>query len=58
MTPLMWRKSSYSDSNAGQCIEVAARHDEIALRDSKDPEGPVLTLPRGDWQGFVRAYSE
>jgi hypothetical protein len=37
---LNWRKSSYSGSNSN-CVEVAA---EGAVRDSKNPGGPVLTV--------------
>jgi uncharacterized protein DUF397 len=36
-----WRKSSYSSSNGGDCVEVASTLG--ALRDSKNPSGPVLT---------------
>ncbi|GLZ80671.1 hypothetical protein Afil01_54780 [Actinorhabdospora filicis] len=53
MKPLIWRKSGYSDSNAGQCVEVAAHDGGIVVRDSKNPEGPVLVLPRGEWRGFL-----
>jgi len=35
-----WRKSSYSDGNNGNCVEL--RRDLAALRDSKAPAGPVL----------------
>lgn len=41
-----WRKSSSSQPNGGNCVELAAALD--ALRDSKTPAGPVLkirTLP-------------
>ncbi|MEU6034034.1 DUF397 domain-containing protein [Actinomadura sp. NPDC047616] len=45
-----WRKSSYSGSNGGNCIELAdaagAVADAVAVRDSKDPDGPVLLLTR------------
>lgn len=37
---ITWRKSSYSGSNAN-CVELSARG---AVRDSKNPEGPVLTV--------------
>ena len=36
----VWRKSSYSGTDNGNCVEV--RHDRSAVRDSKDPEGRVL----------------
>ena len=39
-----WVKSSYSFAN-GNCVEVAALPGAVAVRDSKDPGGPVLTFP-------------
>jgi len=36
-----WRKSTFSGSNGGNCVEVARTLG--ALRDSKNPSGPVLT---------------
>ena len=49
-----WRKSSYSGSNGGGCVEVA-RHVPavVAVRDSKDPDGPVLAFSREEWQAFT-----
>lgn len=38
---MTWRKSSFSGSNGGDCVEVA--NTLSALRDSKNPSGPVLT---------------
>jgi hypothetical protein len=38
---MTWRKSSFSGSNGGSCVEVA--NTLGALRDSKNPTGPVLT---------------
>lgn len=35
-----WRKSSFSGSNGGSCVEVA--NSLGAVRDSKNPAGPVL----------------
>jgi hypothetical protein len=52
----VWRKSSYSGSNGGQCVEVASSlPGVIAVRDSKDREGPVLVLAPGAWRAFVAA---
>jgi Domain of unknown function (DUF397) len=50
---LTWRKSSYSGSNGGNCIEVAAATRAVAVRDSKDPHGPVLAFGSRDWQRFA-----
>ena len=57
MTPqdlhdLAWRKSSYSSSN-GQCVEVAATGSGIAVRDSKNPHGPVLVYTRAEIAAFL-----
>ncbi|MFI7674658.1 DUF397 domain-containing protein [Actinophytocola sp. NPDC049390] len=38
---MTWRKSSFSGSNGGDCVEVA--NTLKAVRDSKNPAGPVLT---------------
>jgi len=48
-----WIKSSLSFSNSN-CIEVASLPDgEIGVRDSKDPEGPVLRFTSGEWHAFL-----
>ncbi|MBA8953702.1 DUF397 domain-containing protein [Actinomadura namibiensis] len=40
---LMWRKSSRSGSNGGDCVEAASTPDAVAIRDSKSPgDGPLL----------------
>jgi hypothetical protein len=49
---LNWHKSSYSNSN-GQCVEVASTGSGIAVRDSKNPGGPVLAFGAGEWRAFV-----
>ncbi len=41
-----WRKSSYSGENGGACIELADLATVVGVRDSKDPEGPHLTVTR------------
>ncbi|WP_242906223.1 DUF397 domain-containing protein [Actinomadura terrae] len=41
-----WRKSTHSGGNEGNCVEVADLNDQIAIRDSKAPETPHLTLTR------------
>jgi hypothetical protein len=51
---LSWRKSSYSSSNGGNCVEVSITPDTIAVRDSKDPNGSALIFDHADWQAFSR----
>ncbi|UNO43728.1 DUF397 domain-containing protein [Streptomyces sp. MST-110588] len=51
-----WVKSSYSN-NGGDCIEVAtnlvASRGVVPVRDSKDPNGPVLLLHPATFTGLV-----
>lgn len=50
---LLWFKSSRSAGN-GACVEVAfVASGAVAMRDSKDPRGPVLRFPATSWQRFV-----
>ena len=53
MTQFEFVKSSYSSPNGGECIEVALnRPGTVAIRDSKDPEGPVLLFTPSAWTAF------
>jgi hypothetical protein len=50
-----WVKSSYSNGQGGNCVECAASlHGIVAVRDSKDPDGPKLTLTPAQWRAFTR----
>ncbi|MGI5395115.1 DUF397 domain-containing protein [Streptomyces sp. CA-251251] len=51
-----WRRSSYSGSNGGECVEVAEGHaaDSVPVRDSKNPSGPVVTVGAHAWRAFVQ----
>jgi hypothetical protein len=53
MSSVTWRKSSYSGANGGNCIEIAAAAHTVAVRDSKDPDGPMLAFGPNDWQQFA-----
>jgi hypothetical protein len=49
-----WRKASRSSDNGGQCVEVAMNLPEVvAVRDSKDPDGPKLLFTCPEWKAFV-----
>jgi Domain of unknown function (DUF397) len=53
MSGAIWRKSSYSGANGGNCIEIAADARTVGVRDSKDPDGPMLAFGPNDWQRFA-----
>ena len=50
---ITWRKSSYSGNNGGNCVEVGTAARLIAVRDSKDPHGPVLAFGPQTWRRFA-----
>ncbi|MEU6824042.1 DUF397 domain-containing protein [Streptomyces atriruber] len=50
-----WQKSSYSGSGGGDCIELAQAPCNVAVRDSKNPDGPTLTVTRTAFSHFVTA---
>ncbi|MEU8345230.1 protein of unknown function [Actinomadura meyerae] len=52
---LTWRKSSYSQGGGTECVEIARVSDWCAVRDSKNPDGPVLTLTTGSWATLLQA---
>ena len=48
----IWRKSSYSGSNGGECIEVAVAG-AVLVRDTADHGGPVLSFTAEAWRAFT-----
>jgi hypothetical protein len=48
-----WCKSSRSD-HSGECVEVASVASVVAVRDSKDPDGPKLIVDDAQWRAFTR----
>jgi uncharacterized protein DUF397 len=48
-----WRKSSYSNDQGSNCVEVAVTDDQILVRDSKHPDGPTLAFTPSEWRAFV-----
>jgi hypothetical protein len=50
-----WRKASYSVGNGGACVEVASTAKAlVAVRDSKDPNGPKLVFAPSVWGSFIQ----
>ncbi|MFE0690720.1 DUF397 domain-containing protein [Streptomyces xiamenensis] len=57
MTKYAFHKSSYSTTN-GNCVEVATNiRTTVAVRDSKQPTGPVLSLAPAAWTRFLAGLS-
>ncbi|GAA0595994.1 DUF397 domain-containing protein [Actinomadura livida] len=50
---IQWRKSSRSGHQGGECVEVAALAPAVAVRDSKDPDGPRLAFGAAAWRVFA-----
>ncbi len=50
-----WRKSTRSGQYSDNCVEVAFAPQSVAVRDSKDPSGPILLVTAEEWRSFVRA---
>ena len=49
-----WRKSSHSNGDGGDCVEVAdGLPGVVPVRDSKDPDGPALVFTRDAWRAFI-----
>ncbi|WP_103502435.1 MULTISPECIES: DUF397 domain-containing protein [unclassified Streptomyces] len=49
-----WRKSSYSNGDGGNCVEVADNIPGVLpVRDSKNPTGPALAFPHTSWTAFL-----
>jgi hypothetical protein len=54
LTGAIWRKSTRSSGNSGDCVEVAGNLPGlVGVRDSKDPAGPVLVVDPAAWRAFV-----
>ncbi|MDG4781953.1 DUF397 domain-containing protein [Micromonospora sp. WMMD961] len=58
LTGAVWRKSTRSGDNGGNCVEVATNVAKlVAVRDSKHIDGPVLRFERHVWVTFIAAVS-
>ncbi|TRV75943.1 DUF397 domain-containing protein [Streptomyces sp. 130] len=49
-----WRRSSYSNANGGECVEISDDFPGVVpVRDSKNPAGPTLVVRTAAWGDFV-----
>ncbi|MDJ1134681.1 DUF397 domain-containing protein [Streptomyces iconiensis] len=55
---LSWFKSSYSGSDGGNCVEVAGAGQLACVRDTKNQNGPTLSIPGDQWSAFVAHVAE
>ncbi|WP_197355747.1 DUF397 domain-containing protein [Streptomyces clavuligerus] len=54
LTTARWRKSTYSNGEAADCVEVAdGLPGLVPVRDSKTPTGPAVTFGAPAWTAFV-----
>ncbi|MCX4417008.1 DUF397 domain-containing protein [[Kitasatospora] papulosa] len=59
LSAAVWRKSSYSNSDGGQCVEVSDDFAAVVpVRDSKNPHGPALVFAADGWSSFVSAVKD
>jgi hypothetical protein len=54
LSRVVWRKSRRSGNGGANCVEVAPVGGMIAVRDTKNPDGPTLTFDRAAWKTFTR----
>ncbi|WP_406208513.1 DUF397 domain-containing protein [Streptomyces decoyicus] len=54
LSAAVWRKSSYSNQEGGECVEVSDTYPALVpVRDSKNPHGPALLIPHHAWAAFI-----
>ena len=50
---MVWRKSSYSTGNGGNCVELVVSPLSTGVRDSKNTADPILTFDHPAWVAFL-----
>ncbi|TQM66696.1 uncharacterized protein DUF397 [Actinomadura hallensis] len=55
LTDATWRKASGSSEQGDACIELAFNVSIVAVRDSKDPNGPQIVITRDEFRQFANA---
>ncbi|MEU5888421.1 DUF397 domain-containing protein [Streptomyces sp. NPDC047461] len=58
LTRARWRKSSYSGSSGGDCVEVAHLTPRIAVRDSKNPDAGAFSVTPETFAAFVAGAAQ
>ncbi|HEY7487744.1 MAG TPA: DUF397 domain-containing protein [Streptosporangiaceae bacterium] len=58
LTGAVWRKSSHSGPDGGECVEVAEKLGFVAVRDSKNSDGPALTFTHAAWRTFTTTLKQ
>jgi Domain of unknown function (DUF397) len=53
-----WRKSTHSGGNGGDCVEVGEAERAVAVRDTKDRAGAVLTFGPDAWRRFAATIKD
>lgn len=49
----VWHKSTFSNGSGGNCVEAASLPGVVAVRDSKNPDGPALVIAPVAWQALT-----
>ncbi|MFC5749575.1 DUF397 domain-containing protein [Actinomadura rugatobispora] len=58
MEPVTWRKARLSNDQGGACVELAGLPEGVAVRDSKDPQGPRLMVSREAFRTFAASLKK
>lgn len=53
-----WHKSSYSNPNGNECVEVAFSDNVVGIRDSHHPHGAMLAVGHAEWMAFLDGISD
>ena len=52
LSRVRWQRSTHCANSS--CVEVALLGSQVAVRDSKEQEGPVLIFTKAEWTAFLR----
>lgn len=52
-----WRKSSYSSSNGGECVETASGNGVVTVRDTSNRDGGTLVFSAEAWSAFTASLA-